>query len=199
MVSLRSFTVGAVAIRVQFSSPKEARRFREARILARRRGKNLIARTKTNDHVAAKMMHEIRARCARIPDAIFLSSTCSRLLLGMPVFRLPRSSGIREGRQERAAIRTWTLDALRAATEPVKVEAMQAIVEVGLGKEWLVCAGWRACCQICFCTLMNNGVRHGIETPRDSETHAAIGPSDPSLPTETGWISRAGGTESQED
>ena len=46
-------------------------------------------------------------------------------------FPIARSSGIREGRQERAAIRTWTLDALRAATEPVKVEAMQAIVEVG--------------------------------------------------------------------
>ena len=49
-----------------------------------------------------------------------------------------RSSGIREGRQERAAIRTWTLDALRAATEPVKVEAMQAIVEVGFGLK----SGW---------------------------------------------------------
>ena len=29
----------------------------------------------------------------------------------------------------RVASRTWTLEALRAATEPVKVEAMQAIVE----------------------------------------------------------------------
>ena len=60
-----------------------------------------------------------------------------------------RSSGICEGRQERAAIRTWTLDALRAATEPVKVEAMQAIVEVWLGVKsgWCV-QEWRARCQI---------------------------------------------------
>ena len=43
----------------------------------------------------------------------------------------------REGEGERAT-RTWTLDALRAATEPVKVEAMQAIVEVGClgGSVW---------------------------------------------------------------
>ena len=33
------------------------------------------------------------------------------------------------------ATRTWTLDALRAATEPVKEEAMQAIVEFWM---WLV-------------------------------------------------------------
>ena len=113
-----------------------------------------------------------------------------------------RSSGIREGRQERAAIRTWTLDALRAATEPVKVEAMQAIVEVGFGLK----SGW--CVQewlarrhlLAFVTRNATAIRRmwPIETPRDSETHAVIGPSDPSLPTETGWISRAGGTESQE-
>ena len=38
----------------------------------------------------------------------------------------------------RASMRTWILDALRAATEPVKVEAMQAIVEVGClgGSVW---------------------------------------------------------------
>ncbi len=40
--------------------------------------------------------------------------------------------------RSRVATRTWTLDALRAATEPVKVEAMQAIVEVEM---WCWCVG----------------------------------------------------------
>jgi len=39
------------------------------------------------------------------------------------------------------ATRTWTLDALRAATEPVKVEAMQAIVEFWMLVMRCVCAG----------------------------------------------------------
>ena len=52
----------------------------------------------------------------------------------------------REGEGERAT-RTWTLDALRAATEPVKVEAMQAIVEVGCFEGSVRCAGvWRELC-----------------------------------------------------
>ena len=107
----------------------------------------------------------------------------------------------REGEGERAT-RTWTLDALRAATEPVKVEAMQAIVEVGFGLKsgWCV-QEWRARRHLlAFVTRNATAIRRmwPIETPRDSETHAVIGPSDPSLPTETGWISRAGGTESQE-
>ena len=67
------------------------------------------------------------------------------------------------------ATRTWTLDALRAATEPVKVEAMQAIVEF-----------WMLVLRCCVCV---NGVRGALvlvktlgnwkkrqataETPRD--------------------------------
>ena len=64
---------------------------------------------------------------------------------------------------------TWTLDALRAATEPVKVEAMQAIVEF-----------WMLVLRCCVC---GNGVQGALvrvktlgnwkkrqataETPRD--------------------------------
>jgi len=56
-----------------------------------------------------------------------------------------RSRDPAEEREHRAtARRTWTLDALRAATEPVKVEAMQAIVMVGDVVGCVVCAGeWR--------------------------------------------------------
>jgi hypothetical protein len=39
-----------------------------------------------------------------------------------------RWDGKREERGRFEGIRTWTLDALRAATEPVKEEAMQAIL-----------------------------------------------------------------------
>ena len=129
-----------------------------------------------------------------------LGDSGSPLAIANCIFSRKRQNGRkngREGRQERAAIRTWTLDALRAATEPVKVEAMQAIVEVGFGLK----SGW--CVQewlarrhlLAFVTRNATAIRRmwPIETPRDSETHAVIGPSDPPLPTETGWISRAGG------
>jgi hypothetical protein len=39
----------------------------------------------------------------------------------------------------REAARTWTLDALRAATEPVKVEAMQAMMLGGCCWWWVGC------------------------------------------------------------
>ena len=39
----------------------------------------------------------------------------------------------------RRATRTWTLDALRAATEPVKVEAMQAMMLGGCCWWWVGC------------------------------------------------------------
>ena len=56
-----------------------------------------------------------------------------------------RSRDTAEERVHRAAARrTWTLDALRAATEPVKVEATQAIVMFGVVVGCVVCAGeWR--------------------------------------------------------
>ena len=67
---------------------------------------------------------------------------------------------LRATRIERAAIRT-TLDALRAATEPVKVEAMQAIVEVWLGVKSAWCVQESASSHraiLVFIRLMNNGV-----------------------------------------
>ena len=65
---------------------------------------------------------------------------------------LIRKMGVRRNRSGRRASRkelTWTLVALRAATEPAKEEAMQAIlIEVGGCKEswvcvreWLLCRG----------------------------------------------------------
>ena len=64
----------------------------------------------------------------------------SPLAIANCIFSRKRQNGRKNGREgegERAT-RTWTLDALRAATEPVKVEAMQAIVEVGClgGSVW---------------------------------------------------------------
>ena len=42
--------------------------------------------------------------------------------------QIAAGGGVRVARRE--GVRTWTLDALRAATEPVKEEAMQAILYV---------------------------------------------------------------------
>ena len=50
----------------------------------------------------------------------------------------------RESARARVARRTWTLDALRAATEPVKVEAMQAILLFRMGVVCGVFAGMPA-------------------------------------------------------
>ena len=55
---------------------------------------------------------------------------------------IPGTPGDARARSRAARRRTWTLDALRAATEPVKVEAMQAIVEVVMCVvEGVGCAG----------------------------------------------------------
>ena len=55
--------------------------------------------------------------------------------LGLRIADSSEDSERRDARLARVfhrATRTWTLDALRAATEPVKEEAMQAIVEFWL-------------------------------------------------------------------
>ena len=66
-----------------------------------------------------------RVRVARVLDCFTKERAC-----GCAGFRT----------HARVARRTWTLDALRAATEPVKVEAMQAIVVVWcLVEEGCVC------------------------------------------------------------
>ena len=99
---------------------------------------------------------------------------------------LPETSGRRDARRARAfrrAKRTWTLDALRAATEPVKVEAMQAIVVVWcFVREGCVCRnGDRDTrCEVKRKTFFAFFANHPRET--DSKRRQLIGRD---APTET--------------
>ena len=84
---------------------------------------------------------------------------------GKIVFPQSERSGRR--RRERPTIRTWTLDALRAATEPVKVEAMHAILVFGFGG--VVC--------VCVCGNDENAVTLRIFISRKNSCHLTNGDS----------------------
>ena len=107
------------------------RRWHDTRRAAARktphRGENNVAMH--NDNVFAGV-----ARRARAPRAIRrVNRRSDRGFVGYSIPATPNGGNPDHVARAfaRVAMRTWTLDALRAATEPVKVEAMQAIVEVG--------------------------------------------------------------------
>ena len=115
-------------------------RCRRSRAPRGHREKKRARRPRTRARVATRGMparHAQRARRAR-PSRARSRRSRSRLLHERTCVRLRRISHARA--RARVARRTWTLDALRAATEPVKVEAMQAIVVVWcLVEEGCVC------------------------------------------------------------
>ena len=115
-------------------------RCRRSRAPRGHREKKRARRPRTRARVATRGMparHAQRARRAR-PSRARSRRSRSRLLHERTGVWLRRISHARA--RARVARRTWTLDALRAATEPVKVEAMQAIVVVWcLVEEGCVC------------------------------------------------------------
>ena len=103
---------------------REKKRARRPRTRARGATRGMPAR-----HAQRRVALDPRARVrvARVLDGFTKERACG-------------CAGFRTHARARVARRTWTLDALRAATEPVKVEAMQAIVVVWcLVEEGCVC------------------------------------------------------------
>ena len=114
-----------------FSEPKgtRARRPRTTWHASRRAAIDAQRASMLNGaRVAGKDPRRARVRVARV-----LVASRKNVRAVAPDFARTRA-------RARVARRTWTLDALRAATEPVKVEAMQAIVVVWcLVEEGCVC------------------------------------------------------------